>query len=160
MIASTGKVNYFKLVLCAILIHMSCAIFYLLCNALHSFHFNPLRIFRFTYCLFSTWYFYFIFIFLQAPKENWLSYHFLIKKKFSHIVSYIHCELRTDFYIFFIPLCFLASFYSFQYFFSGALSALFIILFLRPWHWRRWNYTELVTFLRSPSCSFFPSLSL
>lgn len=76
MIASTGKVNYFKLVLCAILIHVSCAIFYLLCNALHSFHFNPLRIFRFTYCFF---FLNFIFYFLHAPKENWLSYHFLIK---------------------------------------------------------------------------------
>lgn len=82
MIASTGKVNYFKLVLCSILIHMSCAIFYLLCNALHSFHFNPLRIFRFTY------YFFFNF-FLQAPKENWLSYHFLIKN------SLTYCELHT-----------------------------------------------------------------
>lgn len=122
MIASTGKVNYFKLVLCSILIHMSCAIFYLLCNALHSFHFNPLRIFRFTYCFFFNF-------FLQAPKENWLSYHFLIKN------SLTYCELHTlwtknGFFIYFLFLYSSSPlFIPFNFFFWSSFCALYYFIF-------------------------------
>lgn len=122
---------------------------FFLARAYRTFSLIHLRIFCFTSSLF----FESSAIFAVFKKYKTGFHKFIFHSSFimySLVITYSVWTKKTDFY--FIPL------YSFSPlfpFFSAPLFKSFLYFILRPWHWRRWNYTELVTFLYSPSCSIF-----